>query len=390
VSKWGRWLDSRLPSNAAPSLVAIVDLLKQISAFGDWTPSDGQADSVWNSAVHLGYSRLFYSFERDVDHLVDRLVGQLMRHGRFRQQDLAELDGGAVLGSMGANLHWKIQEDKKHRVPDFIVAWIDDIEGDELPAERVLTEKLCAVEVTSAKQKQINVDLMNFSSRLCRRMMKLRMCRFELFIAGFLTRTEIRALFRAATEGSSGSKASAGGRWELAIDDYVWREGGFTVRNERYALPSWWKGGFDVGGLVSGPMRIRITEGKFAGTDSVDNPSVVHFPFKHDRYLNSIQGKAERFQGAIGAPFIILLDASNLPDFTPGLRAELERKFPEWPHVTAVIAFRRMAVFPRYMGFEAIYVNPHAAHPLPKEAAAKVPGSNFGYKSWCEEFLRAS
>ncbi len=390
MNKWVQWLESRTPADATPCLRAVVERLKGIDALGSWAPRAEHADQVWHHAVHLGFSLLFYTCLVDVDRLIDKLAGQLMKHGRFRQEDLAELDAGAILGSMGANFHWKIREDRKHRVPDFMIGWVRNIETPDLLTEEQLVASLCAVEVTSAKPKPANNELTQFASDLFRRITNLRMCRFELSISGFLTPAEIDALMCAAKEGPFGSKAELSGKWEIAIDEYIWRPGGFELRNDKYSLPSWWKGGFDVGSLISGPMRLRFAQGTIVGTDAVQNPSLIHFPFQHDRYINSIQGKAERFQGAIGGPFIILLDAANLPDFTPGLRKQLERKFPDWPQVTAVIAFRRISTYSRLLGFEAIFVNPHAKHPLPPEAASRVPAGNFGYKSWCEDLLNVS
>lgn len=378
MSNWATWLNQQLSEDSAPELAHVVEAVASIGPLRTWTPSLAQTRNVWNNIVHLGISLMHYSNTLYVDRLVDKLAGQLRTRGRFDPDDLAELDGGAAVARLGADFFIKVPEDGQTRVPDFAVAW-----GWNDPDEKAFA--VAAAEVTKAKEKPENKALYSYAARLIDDVIKCRECHFELSIAGKLTESERSELLRVAKQGAVGNQYGAEGRWELKIGSLGWQSDGWSFRNGREEYPEWWPQTFQTGNVLSGPGKLTAKDGRW-DMNYPDKLSQIRFPFKHDRYIKTIEAKAENFQGSQEAPFIIVLDAAGLPDYTPGLRGQLDQRFPRWPHVSAVVAFQRVSSFPRHLGFETIFINPDAKHPLPSAAMKDAPPSNCGYRTWSMDF----
>jgi len=132
--------------------------------------------------------------------------------------------------------------------------------------------------------------------------------------------------FEAAVKLHPGERSEVQGLWSVVAVPLADRDtiaGGQAVE---LLAPTWW------------PKK----ESAFFTTATIlngkGNPVVaLRSLVPHAPYMNSIRRKAEHGQHTVGRPYIIALDASELPGAIERLSPDIERKFSIWTHVSGVL-----------------------------------------------------
>ena len=130
--------------------------------------------------------------------------------------------------------------------------------------------------------------------------------------------------------------------------------------------PTWWAKDdiqlFCLKALVAGPG------------DKVAAPRVkVRFAAQFNGYLNAAKRKARRFQGSGALPYLIVLDANDLPNPFEAFAEGFSTHFPKWKHISGVLVFVDWRSHDEIGWTWRMFDNPHAARPLPAEMKDKMP-----------------
>ena len=85
-------------------------------------------------------------------------------------------------------------------------------------------------------------------------------------------------------------------------------------------------------------------------------------------YLNPIMRKAEHGQHTDGKPYVIALNASELPSANERLKSDIEKNFPLWQHVSGILIFSPwFYISSKTKAYKfRVLKNPHATHSMPR------------------------
>ena len=164
--------------------------------------------------------------------------------------------------------------------------------------------------------------------------------------------------FDAAVRLQPGEKAEQEGRWAAIAVPLADRDSVVGGHCSEIFAPSWWpqqEAGFFT--------NCTLLNGK--GNPVVALRSLV----PQASYMNPIKRKAEHGQHTGGRPYLIALDASELPRASERLQADVELDFPLWTHVSGVLILSPLFyTTSRTKEFKIrLLVNPYAECPIPKE-----------------------
>ncbi|MTV39511.1 hypothetical protein [Duganella radicis] len=164
--------------------------------------------------------------------------------------------------------------------------------------------------------------------------------------------------FAAAARLKPGERAEQEGLWSVTAIPLADRDSIVGGQSSGLYAPTWWpqqEAGFFING--------SLLNGK--GNPVVALRSLVPLT----SYMNPIKRKAEHGQHTGGRPYVIALDASELPRATTRLPADIELDFPIWTHVSGVLIFSPLFyITSRTKEFKfRLLANPHAEWPMTKE-----------------------
>ena len=164
--------------------------------------------------------------------------------------------------------------------------------------------------------------------------------------------------FEAAVKLRPEERAEERGFWSVAAVSLSDRDIVVGDRSTELLAPTWWPQ--DESAFFT---SASLLNGK--GNPIVAIRSLV----PQASYMGPINRKAEHGQHTAGRPFIIALDASELPRAIERLPADIERDFPIWTHVSGVLILSpRFYTTSKTKEFKfRLLANPHAEWEMPSE-----------------------
>lgn len=253
----------------------------------------------------------------------------------------SELLVAALLAHYGATVSFVSR--KEYKTSDLRVSWDMHTEID--------------VEVTRAESKalhnSVRTGIKNFVQALSPGDVDWHV---DCFVADASNPEILSAVFDAAVNLKPGQEANQEGIWyvrAIPLSEYDAIIGG---RSSELLVPQWW------------PDHEPTFFSSSTLLNSKGNPVVaIRSLAPETSYLNPIRRKAEYGQHTSGKPFLIALDASELPGANKRLQIEIEKNFDLWDHVSGVLIFNPwfyLSSKTKAYNFRLI-TNPHATHPLP-------------------------
>lgn len=133
-------------------------------------------------------------------------------------------------------------------------------------------------------------------------------------------------IFDAAVKLRPGERAEQKNDWSVVAVPLADREIVLGGQSTELLAPTWWPQ--NEGGFITNATLLN----------EKSNPVVaLRSLVPQASYINPIKRKAEHGQHSSGRPYIIALDAGELPRAMDRLPADVERDFPIWTHVSGVL-----------------------------------------------------
>jgi len=270
------------------------------------------------------------------------IINSIIKNGVPDPNDFSEIQTIPLLYALGATSVEKVVENNE-RVHDFNANWFD-----------VLVE----VENTKASTKSSHIERTEQANVITEALFSLnKEFDVHLYISDLLEEETKVKLLEAASNLISGKVFSKKGVWQLE---------GRVITRDIYEIhkvgssdePQWWPKG------VANLFTIRQM---LAGPDSITAPSQVlcNYSVPIAGYLNPVKKKVRRFQGSSNNPYLIVIDANNLPNPFIAFEEGLKERLSKWLHVSGVLLYQNYS-FQNEMGWEwQLFNNPNAKRPLP-------------------------
>lgn len=165
-------------------------------------------------------------------------------------------------------------------------------------------------------------------------------------------------IFDAAVKLRPGERAEQQGDWSVVAVPLADREIVVGGQSTELLAPTWWPQ--NEAGFFTNATLLNEK-----GNPVVSLRSLV----PQASYINPIKRKAEHGQHSLGRPYIIALDAGELPRAIERLPADIERDFPIWTHVSGVLIVSPLFyVTSRTKEFKfRLLANPHAKWKIPSQ-----------------------
>lgn len=177
------------------------------------------------------------------------------------------------------------------------------------------------------------------------------------FVADASNPEILSAAFDAAVNLRPGQDANEEGIWYVKAIPLSERDVVVGGRCSELLGPEWW------------PAREPTFFSNSTLLNGKGNPVVaLRSLVPETSYLNPIRRKAEHGQHTSGRPFLIALNASELPGANKRLKDEIEQNLSLWDHVSGVLIFSPwFYVTSKTKAYKfRVITNPHANHPLPE------------------------
>ncbi len=282
--------------------------------------------------------------------LFETIVKSILMGGFPPPDKFAEIQAISLLFALGATSGNKIPtyNDKVH---DFDLKWSDET---------------VEIEVTKASTKDAHTSRTDQATTICEEVFsKIRSFDIHLYLADILSDSSRNKLLISASNIECGQTISEKNKWHIQ---------GIPIERDVYELyrvekneskPSWWPK--DVANL--------FTLKQFgAGPESKSAPPQVrvNYAVPLTGYLNPAKKKAKNFQGTRKNPFVILLEANNLPNAISAFNSGIIDLLGKWPHVSGIIVFFDYFAH-KEIGWEfKLFVNQNAKRSLPKGLIHKI------------------
>jgi len=181
---------------------------------------------------------------------------------------------------------------------------------------------------------------------------------FLCFVSDASNPEILAAAFDSAVKLIPGQQAEEEGLWSVEAFSLTERDKIVGWQNTELVEPSWWPQGEPV----------------FFATETLlnnkGNPVVMlRSLVPQTSYINPIERKANHCQHTEGVPYIIALNASDLPNANERLQQYIEENFPIWKHVSGVLIFGPLFYSTsRTKAFQfRIFSNSNADYPMPNQ-----------------------
>jgi len=178
------------------------------------------------------------------------------------------------------------------------------------------------------------------------------------FFADASNSDDMNAVFEAAMNMKAGESTQVDGRW--AIRAVPMNRGADVVGGNTVELfaPVWW------------PAHQPVYFSTSSQQSPADCPVVyIRSLYPETSYKNAVMRKADSGQRRKDSPYLIALDASQLPGAHDRIKDDLDGYFPNWNHVSAVMVFDTVFLTGiRQKSWRvSLYRNPDATMLLPNE-----------------------
>lgn len=289
---------------------------EEIPGISKWVP----ARHDWRRVLFWAYVLELAGNEPSMRELVDIFAISLQANSKPNPDAFSELSAAALLKALG----WTVDKIPRthERTPDLLV-------------KRGGTE--FELEVTNANPKKVHEDLKLYGGQV------LDLIRdpgrghdIVVMLASVLTSAEEGRLKEAVAALSPGRVEETVGLWRVVAEPFGHRTAQQLAFRRFEDLPQWWPA------RKGDPSRAAFLAIAGTSTFAPDQPSTVvacDLPVTKS-YLGPLQRKAGRSQGSQRRPLLVAIDVENLPGAHEELDCKLPRRFPQWRHLSGVLAFQ--------------------------------------------------
>lgn len=275
-------------------------------------------------------------------------VSKAIIEGTPRNADTwAELMAGGLISSIGCQIRF-IPEAQGQKTPDLHITAANGVSAD--------------VEVVRAQQRLSHSELNKFLGTL-NAAIGLDDDRNYCIYLGENPEQHLGEIIDAIASVDNGSRLERSGKWAVVADEPQHRTAYTGGDAERQIRPSWWEDGPNFG----------VVSTRLGGEHSPITSVRSQVPLAD--YLNPVRRKAERPQRSAKIPYIIALEATELPDAARRLQPQLSGFFPLWPHVSAIMVFGSIFGINNYSWPCALLRNPAADQPVDLGCLASIHAS---------------
>jgi hypothetical protein len=339
------WAIQQLDGAIPPGLDDLINRVRSLHNLSDWVPSTGGMGILDILSLGVIVSKTDHeSFQP----LLAKVADAIKATGWPSPDDIAELHAAVLVRPWSDELTC-IPRTGSRRTADLLAKIGSDF---------------VEIEVTKAEEKAEQRVRQETGHRLLERLSALSSpYHLVVYFLDSLSEEETDAVVAAASTLSNGSSGETLGRWYVQV-------GPQTCNTESIELstnaPTWWP-------------KQYAAPGSFGGTFTLDGVRVkrssiqIQWGLSDKAYRNPIERKASRSQHSGELPFVIALDATQLPGALGWYGQNLADDLPLWDHVSGVIVFRSEIRIVESIGWSyRLFQNPKCTHPLPRAFLQQV------------------
>lgn len=342
-------LDS-LPPNALPILRQSIDAFSSLPGLSDWRPDDLYLGSIG----YIVNNGLLFHLLRDANgcHFYttkQRFADSVISRHWMGQADMAELHAGAILCHLGSKITYPGTSSGTRTA---------DIHG-------IYNGSQFDAEVTSALMKEAHKQAHD-TIRVLAESITDHHQQFHIVIYSKEppSNEECMEILNAIVTLVAGSHIEKPESWLVHALPLEKRDLAIGGENSEILKPKWWPNdepSFFVNSTFISSSAIPPVVRMVCGIPVLS-------------YMNPIQRKADRSQRRSGTPYLIVMDASQLPGAHGRISKELYDALTMWDHVSAIILISNRF----YCGVEkkcweiSVFINEAATHKLPPGLLSEI------------------
>lgn len=333
------WAKQQLDGATPPGLGDLINRVRSLPNLSDWVPSLGGMGILDVLSLGVAVGKIDH---KSFQPLLAKVADAINTTGWPSPDDVAELHAAVLVRSWSDELTC-IPRTGSRRTPDLLAKiGLDFVE----------------IEVTKAEEKAEQRVRQEAGRRLLERLSALASpYHLIVYFLDSLSEDEAEAIVEAASKLSAGSSAETPGRWYVRVGPQTCESTSIKLST---TAPSWWP-------------KQYATPGSFGGTFMLDSERVkrssiqVQWGLSDKAYRNPIERKASRSQHSGERPFVIALDATQMPGALGWYGDNLAEDLPLWDHVSGVLVFRSEILMVESLGWTyRLFQNPEGKHPLPR------------------------
>jgi hypothetical protein len=228
------------------------------------------------------------------------------------------------------------------------------------------------VEVTRSSKKAKHIELSQQATEIASNLHSIaRPFDLVVHVLDILAPETRTRLFHAANTIGSEDMINEEGSWLLRSEPVARAPHEIFTAGEKEEKPDWWP---------ADAVALFTISQTLAGPEAKEAPprAKVCYTAPFSGYINSAKKKARNFQGTAGNPYLVVIDANNLPNPFRVFHQGLNTLFPRWRHVSGVIVFEDYQTTDEIGWTFQLYRNSFAKRPLPtgflESSAANAAG----------------
>lgn len=343
------WAKQQLDGATPPELDDLINRVRSLPNLSIWAPRHDGINilDVLSLGVVLGR----------VDHesfqpLLTKVADAIKIAGRPNTDDMAELHAAALLQGWVDELK-HIHRTNTERTPDLIAR---------------IGEDHIDIEVTKAAQKEEQRVRQEAGHRLQEKLSALASpCHLTVYFLDMLTDDEVDAVVEAASKLSSGNIVEVPERWYIYAGPQI--VGDKTIELSSIE-PSWWPKQYATPACFGGTFMSGVEEGARSSVQ-------IQWGLSDKAYRNPIERKASRSQHSGKYPFVIALDATQMPGALGWYGHNLAEDLPLWDHVSGVLVFQSEVRIMDSLGWRyRLFPNPGSTYLLPSSFLHQAESGN--------------
>jgi len=278
------------------------------------------------------------------------IVKRLVNKQEIQCSRWSEVLAGALLASWSGHVSFLRETDTP--TPDLEASWPDG--------------PIVSVEVTRSEARRTQLAVSDAIGRLVGAIQAGDFnWHLVYFFADASDADDLNAVFEAVIDLDVGQMRQSEGRWTIQAIPISRRPDVVGGRVAELFAPPWW------------PSH----KAEYVSTSTVSSSDwpVIHVRslFPDSSYINPVMRKADSGQRRPNRPYLIALDADQLPDAHEKIKEDLEGYFSIWPHVSGVLVFDTAFItgIRRKSWRVSLHTNEHAEVPLPSQLTSLADSS---------------
>jgi hypothetical protein len=353
------YLRSTVPADAASIVEAAIRAVGRLPDMGTWKPSTlhwYETTNVVTWGIPLALTEVLPSLHQ----LRKQIGASIANKGEPDSADLAEVDVAALLLESQAQRVEHVTKVNKARTPDYHAQWGDS--------------QLIEVEVTRADRKPGHKAREKIADCICNDIAALHHpWDVVAYIADDLSEAEVKVLLETARSMSPDGYFNCPDKWWLFAETINRPPRMIDFSRFNHSLRGW--------PLHTVPGGVIIWQIPDSLESTVANPQVcVGYGVPVSAYINPVEHKATRKQGANTNPFVIAVDIDMLPRGYSEFQRVLPTYLEAWPTVSAILLFRRERLTDKFGWTWELHLNPKAQYSFPSAMLQHFPREGQRYE----------